>query len=201
MLNFAKKRGEIFEHFPMEKSLVNSLSPSQRLAPSLLLPLHWPFSLFPHTATQNHGFGTVATSWQEFSAMLQPKFSAAQRKVLRNKKTSKSKAKRKLIVIDHILHSILVINNFKFDTLSQYSVPYSASFWSPHCEKSLFVLASRQKIPALRTEIPAVDTRTIFLLPIEFFLNYPCQKSYGRKIPARNNRYGRKFPAFWCQKR
>ncbi len=38
-----------------------------------------------------------------------------------------------------------------------------------HCEKSFFVLASRQKIPALRTEIPAVDTRTICLLPIEFF--------------------------------
>jgi len=37
------------------------------------------------------------------------------------------------------------------------------------CEKSLFVLASRQKIPALRAEIPAVDTRTICLLPIEFF--------------------------------
>jgi hypothetical protein len=28
------------------------------------------------------------------------------------------------------------------------------------------------------------------------FLNYPCQKSYGWKIPARNNRYGRKIPAF-----
>jgi hypothetical protein len=38
-----------------------------------------------------------------------------------------------------------------------------------HCEKSLFILASRQKIPAPRTEIPAVDTRTICLLPIEFF--------------------------------
>ena len=38
-----------------------------------------------------------------------------------------------------------------------------------HCEKSLFVLASRQKIPALWTEIPAVGTRTICLLPIEFF--------------------------------
>jgi hypothetical protein len=70
-----------------------------------------------------------------------------------------------------------------------------------HCEKSFFVLASRQKIPVLRTENPAVDTRTICLLPIEFFLNYPCQKSYGGKIPARNNRYGRKIPAFWCQKR
>jgi hypothetical protein len=29
------------------------------------------------------------------------------------------------------------------------------------------------------------------------FLNYPCQKSYCRKIPARNNRYGRKIQAFW----
>jgi hypothetical protein len=29
------------------------------------------------------------------------------------------------------------------------------------------------------------------------FLNYPCQKSYSRKIAARNNRYGRKIPAFW----
>ncbi len=41
------------------------------------------------------------------------------------------------------------------------------------CEKSLFVIASRQKIPALRTEIPAVDTRTICLLPIEFKLPMP----------------------------
>jgi hypothetical protein len=41
--------------------------------------------------------------------------------------------------------------------------------WRAHCEKNLFVLASRQKIPVLRTENPAVDTRTICLLPIEFF--------------------------------
>ncbi len=33
------------------------------------------------------------------------------------------------------------------------------------------------------------------------FLNHPCQKSYGRKILARNNSYSRKIPAFWCQKR
>ncbi len=46
---------------------------------------------------------------------------------------------------------------------------YILYFWLIHCEKSLFVLASRQKIPALRTEIPAVDTRTICLLPIQFF--------------------------------
>jgi hypothetical protein len=38
-----------------------------------------------------------------------------------------------------------------------------------HCEKILFVLASRQKVPVLRTENPAVDTRTICLLPIQFF--------------------------------
>ncbi len=37
------------------------------------------------------------------------------------------------------------------------------------CEKSLFVLASRQKMPVLRTESSAVDTRTICLPPIEFF--------------------------------
>ncbi len=55
-------------------------------------------------------------------------------------------------------------------------------------EKSLFVLASRQKIPVLRIENTAVDTRTICLLSIEFFFNYPCQKSYGWKIPAKNNR-------------
>jgi hypothetical protein len=29
------------------------------------------------------------------------------------------------------------------------------------------------------------------------FLNSLCQKSYGRKIPAKNHRYGRKIPAFW----
>ncbi len=32
------------------------------------------------------------------------------------------------------------------------------------------------------------------------FLNYPCQKSYDRKIPARNNRYGRKIPASGARK-
>ena len=45
----------------------------------------------------------------------------------------------------------------------------SRLFWALHCEKSLFVLASRQKIPVLRTENPVVDTRTICLPPIEFF--------------------------------
>jgi hypothetical protein len=32
-----------------------------------------------------------------------------------------------------------------------------------HCEKSFFVLASRHKIPVLRTENLVVDTRTIWL--------------------------------------
>ncbi len=50
-----------------------------------------------------------------------------------------------------------------------------------HCEKSLFVLASRQKIPVLRTENPAVDTRTICLLPIEFF-----KIAHARKLWPKN---------------
>jgi hypothetical protein len=45
---------------------------------------------------------------------------------------------------------------------------FSTEFPPVHCEKSLFVLASLQKIPVLRTENSAVDTRTICLLPIEF---------------------------------
>ena len=55
--------------------------------------------------------------------------------------------------------------------LSFLPVPHSlAAFtFSVHCEKSLFVLASRQKFPVLRTENPPVDTRTICLPPIEFF--------------------------------
>jgi hypothetical protein len=50
-----------------------------------------------------------------------------------------------------------------------------------HCEKNLFVLASRQKIPVLMTEnnLPAAH---------RVFSNSPCQKSYGQKIPARNYR-------------
>jgi hypothetical protein len=50
-----------------------------------------------------------------------------------------------------------------------------------HCEKSLFVLASRQKIPALWTENPAVDTRTICLPPIEFFYITHARKAMAGK--------------------
>jgi hypothetical protein len=52
-----------------------------------------------------------------------------------------------------------------------------------HCEKSLFVLDSRQKIPVLRKENPAVDTRTICLPPIEFF-TIP----HARQVTARKSR-------------
>jgi hypothetical protein len=50
-----------------------------------------------------------------------------------------------------------------------------------YCEKSLFFLASLQKIPVLRTENPAVDTRTICLLPIEFFLITHARKATAGK--------------------
>jgi hypothetical protein len=46
-----------------------------------------------------------------------------------------------------------------------------------HCEKSLFVLAFRPKIPLLRIENPAVDTRIFFPPPTGFFI-FP----YTRKI-------------------
>jgi hypothetical protein len=52
-----------------------------------------------------------------------------------------------------------------------------------HCEKSLFVLASRQKIPVLRTENPVVETRKICLSAIEFF-----KMTHARKATARKSR-------------
>ncbi len=53
-----------------------------------------------------------------------------------------------------------------------------------HCEKSLFVIASCKKIPILRTENPAVDTRTICLLPIEFFLKLPMPEKLRPENPG-----------------
>ncbi len=65
-----------------------------------------------------------------------------------------------------------------------------------HCEKSLFVLASRQKIPALWTEIPAVDTRTICLLPIEFFLIAHARKATaGKSRPETTDTAGKCWPS------
>ncbi len=52
-----------------------------------------------------------------------------------------------------------------------------------HYEKSFFVLASRQKIPVLRAENPAVDTRTICLPPLKFF-----KISHARKATAGKSR-------------
>ncbi len=49
------------------------------------------------------------------------------------------------------------------------AVTLETSYILLHCEKSLFVLASHQKILALRKENPAIDTRTICLPPLEFF--------------------------------
>ncbi len=67
---------------------------------------------------------------------------------------------------------------------------------SIHCEKSLFVLASRQKIPILRTENPAVDTRTICLLPIEFFLIIHARKATaGYSWPETTDTAGKSRPS------
>jgi hypothetical protein len=50
-----------------------------------------------------------------------------------------------------------------------------------HCEKSVFALAYRQKIPVLRKENPADNTRTICLPPIEFFKITHARKATARK--------------------
>ncbi len=41
--------------------------------------------------------------------------------------------------------------------------------------KKAFFKASRQKIPLLRTQNPAFDTKTIYLPPILIFYNPQCQ--------------------------
>jgi hypothetical protein len=61
-----------------------------------------------------------------------------------------------------------------------------------HCEKSLFVLASPQKIPVLRTENPAVDTRTICLSPIEFFKIPHARKATAGKSQPKTTDTARK---------
>ncbi len=65
-----------------------------------------------------------------------------------------------------------------------------------HCEKSLFVLASRRKIPVLRTENPAVDTRTICLPPIEFFKITQARKATaGKSRPETTDMAGKSRPS------
>jgi hypothetical protein len=65
-------------------------------------------------------------------------------------------------------------------------------------EKSLFVLAS---FPPENSRIKDRKSRCRYQNNLtaahRIFLNSPCQKSYGRKIPAKNYRYGRKILAFW----
>jgi hypothetical protein len=65
-----------------------------------------------------------------------------------------------------------------------------------HCEKSLFVLASRQKIPVLRTENPAVDPITICLLPIEFFkITHARKATAGKSRPETIDTAGKSRPS------
>ncbi len=65
-----------------------------------------------------------------------------------------------------------------------------------HCEKSLFVLASRQKIPVLRKENLAVDTRTICLPPIEFFkITYARKATAGKSWPETTDTAGISRPS------
>jgi hypothetical protein len=68
--------------------------------------------------------------------------------------------------------------------------------FSLHCEKSLFVLASRQKIPVLRTENPAVVTRTICLPPIEiFFIPHARKVTAGKSRPKTTDMAGKSRPS------
>ncbi len=68
--------------------------------------------------------------------------------------------------------------------------------WEIHCEKSLFVLSSRQKIPVLRTENPAVDTRTICLPPIEFFkIPHARKATAGKSRPKITDTAGKSRPS------
>jgi hypothetical protein len=69
-------------------------------------------------------------------------------------------------------------------------------FTSYTVKKSLFVLASRQKIPILRTENPAVDTRTICLLPIEFFkITHARKATAGKSRPETTDTDGKSRPS------
>jgi hypothetical protein len=65
-----------------------------------------------------------------------------------------------------------------------------------HCEKSLSVLASRQKSQVLRTENPAADTRTICLPPIEFFkITHARKTTAGKSRPETTDTAGISRPS------
>ncbi len=78
-------------------------------------------------------------------------------------------------------------------------VPYLSQdlpHMSLHCENSLFVLVSRQKIPVLRTENPAVDNRTICLPPIEFLkITHARKDTAGKSRPETTDMAGKSRPS------
>ena len=83
------------------------------------------------------------------------------------------------VVCANIFGAIVLKPRFKIDT---------------HCEKSLFVLASRQKIPVLRKENPAVNTRTI--PPIEFFkITHARKATAGKYRPETTDTAGKSRPS------
>jgi hypothetical protein len=69
------------------------------------------------------------------------------------------------------------------------SIVHSVLPLSLHCDKSLFVLVSRQKIPVLRTENPAVDTRTIFKI------NDARKATAGKSRPETTDTAGKSRPS------
>ncbi len=85
----------------------------------------------------------------------------------------------------HVLATFVCKQNICFRTL--WKKPFCFSF-PPENSR----IKDRNSRCRYQNNLPAAHT---------VFLNHPCQKSYGRKMPARNNRYGRKIPAFWCQER
>ncbi len=72
---------------------------------------------------------------------------------------------------------------------------------TPHCEKKPFCFSFPPENSRIKDRKSRCRYQNNLPAAHRVFLNYPCQKSYSRKILARNNRYGRKIPAFWCQKR
>jgi hypothetical protein len=71
------------------------------------------------------------------------------------------------------------ITRYRFLIWTDTHNPYLWTYYT--VKKSLFVLASHQKIPVLRTKNPAVDTRTINLPPVEFFKITHARKAMAGK--------------------
>jgi hypothetical protein len=58
---------------------------------------------------------------------------------------------------------------------------------SMHCDKSLFVLASHQKIPVPRIDNPAVDTGIFFWPLIDLFSQSLVRQLFGSGIPEKSS--------------